>query len=176
MISLPQLIMRKTDLSCLPQLVLPQGYSIHAHTEGMEAVWESIIASAFGSHFDFSFLINAGNYHPKHVLYLNCNGQDIATATAVEHPNYPGEGWFRMVGVRKEAHSNGYGKLIVLAALHVLHQRGYKSAVLSTDDFRISAICTYLSLGFRPVYCHESHPQRWEQLKSQLPAKYSSLI
>ena len=176
MASLPQLIMRHPDLSLLPPLELGEGCNIHTHMDGAEHVWESIIASAFGEHFDFSFLIKAGNYHPQSVLYLQCNGRDVATATAVENPKYPGEGWFRMVGVLKEEAGKGYGKLIALAALHKLHQRGYNTAVLSTDDHRISAICTYLSVGFRPVYNHESHTARWEQLKKQLPPKFASMI
>lgn len=174
--SLPQLIMRNPDLSHLPPLVLGESCSIHTHEEGTEDIWESIIASAFGMHYDFSFLINAGNYHPQSVLYIRCNGRDVATTTAVENPKYPGEGWFRMVGVRKEEAGKGYGKLITLAALHELRQRGYKSAVLSTDDTRISAICTYLSVGFRPVYSHESHAPRWEQIKKQLPKKFAAMI
>lgn len=176
MASLPQLIMRHPNLSHLPPLVLGENCSLHTHVEGTEDIWESIIESAFDEHFDFSFLIKAGNYDPKFVLYLQCGNQDVATATAVENPKYPGEGWFRMVGVRKEESGKGYGKMISLVALHELHQRGYHTAVLSTDDHRLSAICTYLSVGFRPVYNHESHASRWEQLKKQLPPKFASMI
>ena len=43
-----------------------------------------------------------------------------------------------------------------------LRERGYKSVVLSTDDERIPALTLYYSLGFRPVYSHESHKARWE--------------
>ena len=130
----------------------------------MEAEWEDIIKSAFGSNFTFDFLIKAGDYKPEHVLYLSYNGKPIATTTAVEHQNYPGEGWYRMVGVRTDARGMGAGRLIGLAALHALRDRGYKSALLSTDDHRIPAINLYLSLGFEPVYTHESHEERWEKV------------
>jgi mycothiol synthase len=82
----------------------------------------------------------------------------------VEHQNYPGEGWYRMVGVRADARGMGAGRLIGLAALHALRDRGYKSALLSTDDHRIPAINLYLSLGFEPVYTHESHEERWKNV------------
>ena len=130
----------------------------------MEAEWEDIIKSAFGSNFTFDFLIKAGDYKPEHVLYLSYNGKPIATTTAVEHQNYPGEGWYRMVGVRTDARGMGAGRLIGLAALHALRDRGYKSALLSTDDHRIPAINLYLSLGFEPMYTHESHKERWEKV------------
>ena len=50
---------------------------------------------------------------------------------------------------------------MAIAALHSLAVRGYKTAVLSTDDERIPAIKLYLSLGFEPIYTHESHKERW---------------
>ena len=157
--SLPQLIMRNPNISTLPSLILPENCSIYHHEEncGMESVWEAIIESAFNHPFSFDFLIKAGDYKPEHVLYLSCNGTPIATATAVEHPAYPGEGWYRMIGVKAEARGMGAGRLIALAALHALRDRGYPSALLSTDDHRIPAICLYLSLGFQPYYTHESH-------------------
>ena len=164
--SLPQLIMRNPDITTLPPLVLPEGFELYHHKEncGMEAEWEDIIQSAFGHNFTFDFLIKAGDYKPEHVLYLSYNGKPIATATAVEHQNYPGEGWYRMVGVRTDARGMGAGRLIGLAALHALRNRGYKSALLSTDDQRIPAINLYLSLGFEPVYTHESHEERWKNV------------
>lgn len=173
--ALPQLILR-IDLTAFTPAPLPEGYSLHTHIEGREGVWEEIIESAFGMHFDFDFLIKAGGYAPERVFYISRGGRDLATATATENSAYPGEGWLRMIGVRREEHGNGLGKAIVAAALSSLAARGYKTALLSTDDHRTSALCTYLSLGFRPVYSHESHKERWEILKSALPTKYAEMI
>lgn len=168
---IPQLIMRHPNITELPPLTLPTGMTLHTHLEGQEAVWERIIESAFGAHFDFDFLIKAGDYHPSHVLYLCKDGVDVATTTAVENAAYPNEGWFRMVGVHQDARGMGAGRLIALAALHNLKERGYKTAVLSTDDARIPAISLYLSLGFEPVYSHESHKERWKKVFEVLSSK-----
>ena len=162
---LPQLIMRNPDITSLPPLSLPEGFALHSHVLGMEPVWESLIEDAFGRHYSFESCIrNGGGFRPEYVLYLSRNGKDIATTTAVEKDAFPGEGWFRMVGVASQERGKGAGRLIGLAALHSLAARGYKSAVLSTDDERIPAIRLYLSLGFEPVYLHESHRQRWENV------------
>ena len=69
-----------------------------------------------------------------------------------------------MIGAHADARGLGAGRLVCLAALHSLRERGYRSVVLSTDDFRIPAISLYLSLGFEPVYSHESHKARWEKV------------
>ena len=46
----------------------------------------------------------------------------------------------------------------------------------TTDDERIPALKTYLSLGFKPVYNHESHLPRWQKIKGIMPDKYKNLI
>ena len=170
MSGLPQLIMRKEDITCLPPIFLKEGMEILCHKEncGMEEIWEDVIESAFGRRYSFSFLIKAGDYRPEHVLYLSYNGQIIATATAVESPTFPGVGWYRMVGVRKDAQGVGAGKIIAMAALHALRQRGFTSAMLSTDDERLPAIRLYRSLGFEPYMNHESHEERWEKVLDAL--------
>ena len=167
--ALPQLFMRNPDLSALPRLSLPEDLLLHTHREGTEAAWEKLIEDAFGTHFSFDSAIrNAGDYRPEYVLYISRRGRDIATTTAVEKDIFPGEGWLRMVAVSPEARGAGVGKLIVLAALHSLAERGYKTAVLSTDDFRLPAIRLYLSLGFQPLCNHESHKARWQKVFSEI--------
>ena len=162
--NLPQLIMRVSDLSDLPPIELPNGITLRTHRDGDEAAWESIIESAFNQHHDFGLLIRLGGYDPSYVIYAEKDGELIATATGVENPAYPGEGWFRMIGAHKNARGLGAGRLVCLATLHALRDRGSKSVVLSTDDERIPALTLYYSLGFRPVYSHESHKARWEAL------------
>ena len=166
--SLPQLIMRMPDLSSLPKIELPDGMSIHTHRDGDEPMWEEIIESAFGTRYDFGHLDRLGGYAPEFVFYAEKGGRQLATATAVENPAYPGEGWFRMIASHESARGLGAGRLVCLAALHSLKARGYNSVVLSTDDERIPAISLYYSLGFRPVYSHESHASRWEKILPQI--------
>lgn len=163
---LPQLIMRHPNLENLPPFALPYGWSLQNHIEGMEKEWEILIQRAFGNPYAFDEVIrNGGGYEPEYVLYLSSQGKKIATTTAIEKVEcFPNEGWLRMVGVDPEFRGHGAGKLIVLAALHLLANRGYKTCVLSTDDERIPAIRLYYHMGFRPVYTHESHEKRWEKI------------
>ena len=153
----------------LPPLFLPAGFSLHNHIEGLEDVWESIIEEAFGNYYSFDKSIrNGGGYKPEYVIYIAKDCYDIATVTAVENETYPGEGWFRMVGTRPSARGQGAGRLALIAALNSLAARGYRSTVLSTDDWRLPAISLYLSLGFEPVMEHESHPERWKKIFAEL--------
>ena len=162
---LPQLFMRNPDISGASPVILPDGIKLCHHVEGEEKRWEELIEKAFGAKYSFDAMIrNGGDYAPEHVLYLYRGEKAVATVTAVEKADFPGEGWFRMVGVDPECRGKGFGKLICLAAIYELKKRGYNSVVLSTDDKRLPAIKLYYSLGFRPVISHESHEERWQKI------------
>lgn len=162
---LPQLFMRRENLNNLPPLALPYGYSLMSHTPEKENGWKKLVTRAFGREFSFQeAIVEAGGYKPEHVLYLEKNGSLIATATAAEIYLFPGEGWLRMIGVDPDSRGVGAGRLICVAALQSLAARGYKTAALATDDFRTPAIKLYLSLGFNPIYTHESHEERWKKV------------
>ena len=73
-----------------------------------------------------------------------------------------------MVGTRKDCLGKGAGSLVTLAVLNWLKQHGYKSAVLSTDDWRLPALKMYYKLGFRPVNNREDMPARWAEVYKNL--------
>ena len=167
--NLPQLFMRKSDMDNIPEITLPDGITLHTHIPGHEREWEILIERSFGSHFGFDqSLTTRPGYMPGHVFYLAKDGKDVATTAAIEKAEFPGEGWIHMVGVDPDARGLGLSLPIVAAALISLRERGFESAMLSTDDFRIPAIRTYLRLGFKPVMSHESHPARWAAVMEKI--------
>ncbi len=165
-----QIHMRCPDVAkCLKPLTLKAGYGIHTHIEGQEKIWEDIIESAFNHRYIFKdFHEKLGGYKPEYIYYVTKDGKEISTAMGTESPNFPGEGWFRMIAAVPEARGTGAGKLVCQAIMHSLAARGYKSIVLSTDDDRLPAIGMYLSLGFEPIIFDEEHEQRWAKVKENL--------
>ena len=113
--SLPQLFMRKPDITKLPDLTIPDGLYIKTHTDDMIPKWEELIEKSFNRKYDFNECIvngiSAEGYNSKQVLYLMDGERVLATATATSHTNYPGEGWFRMIASHPEARGRGFGKL-----------------------------------------------------------------
>jgi mycothiol synthase len=63
------------------------------------------------------------------------------------------------------------GYVVSLAVLHDLRRHGCREAALLTDDPRIPAIKTYLSLGFLPALTDDTHPARWEAVAALLAEK-----
>ena len=170
--NLPQLFMRKKSMDEIPAIVLPEGFVLHTHEPGHEGDWETLIERSFGSHFDFAkSLTERRGYRPEHVFYLSKSGRELATASAIEKDEFPGEGWLHMVGVDPDTRGMGLSLPIVAAALWSMKSRGFESVMLSTDDFRIPAIKTYLRLGFEPVMSHESHEARWAAVMEKIGAR-----
>ncbi len=169
-----QLYMRKNtldDLSALSTMMktLPSDISLHTHRAGDNEEWEALIELCFGEHYGFEQNVSScKGYDPSYVFYLERNGENIAVSAAVNNPDFPEEGWLHFVGVAPSARGNGLAAHIVLAALYCFYARGFKSVLLSTDDFRIPAIKTYLSLGFEPIMLDESHPERWHKVMNAI--------
>jgi len=167
--NLPQLKLRHPDLSKLPPLELPAGITIHSEQADSAAVWEEIIEDSFGAHHDYEKTMRErSGYRPEGVFFAALDGVDSATAAAILRDEHPGYGWIHMVGARSSARGHKLGYYVVLAALHDMAERGFTMAGLTTDDFRLPAIKTYLSLGFEPWMEHESHPGRWEAIYEKL--------
>src|ERR687883_408137 len=85
------------------------------------------------------------------VFFATCAAaadQPVASATAWRvPPEERATGYVHMVAALPAHRGRGLGRLVTLATLHHLRAHGFGEAVLDTDDFRLSAIRTYLGLG-----------------------------
>lgn len=159
-----QLIMRHPDLSTVPDLSLPEGYRVHTYEPSLKNRWTEIVISAFDEPYDFDDKTARPKWCPERMFFVEVDGVDIATATCYEHWDYPGEGFLHMVGTAKEGKGKGAGRIATQAVLIWLRDNGYKTCILSTDDFRLPALHVYYSLGFRPVMNRADMPERWKKV------------
>ncbi|CQR51656.1 GNAT family N-acetyltransferase [Paenibacillus riograndensis] len=167
---LPQLVMRRDSLSDLPDIVLPAGYRLRHFEPGDDMHWERLVELSFGWTRSFAEQIGGNAYfRAERVLFICCGDIPAATATAWHEPKW-GEacGYLHMVGVHPDHGGKGLGYAASLAALRQMREDGRRHAVLETDDFRLPAIKIYKKLNFNPVYEHDNHPKRWEQVYRKL--------
>ena len=166
----PQLAMERSLLEDLPEIRLPEGFSIRSFQNGWDKEWEAIIGAAFQTTISFHDTIAlCKQYKPANVLFI-CDGETpVGTATAWCRDDLPeGTGYLHMVGVLPGYGGKGLGLAISLAVLHNLKQSGYTKVFLHTDDFRLPAIKQYLRLGFKPVYNSEGAAERWQAVRNIL--------
>ena len=99
----------------------------------------------------------------------NASGERVATITTITHAD--GSGYVHMVKALESERGKGLGHSMARYALRIFAERGVERAVLTTDDFRIAAIKTYLDAGFRPVIMEDPASDmnsRWDAVLAKL--------
>lgn len=162
--------MLRDDLCELPYIALPAGYLIRTFRKGEQQAWERIIQQSFGSETSFAETMMADRcYLPQRVHFVCCGGQAVGTASAWVVPGWGARyGFLHYVGVTPRHQGKGLGFQVSLAALRSMRAENKTAAVLTTDDFRLAAIGTYLRLGFRPLLVHENQRDRWRAVLAEL--------
>ena len=108
-------------------------------------------------------MLDDPNCGPNHIFYIcrRSDGRIAATATANFNPSLP---TLHMVGAANEFTGLGLSRSVCAAAVNCLIGAGFRHIGLSTDDFRVPAVKTYLRLGFRPWYYEDDMKDRWRAL------------
>lgn len=170
-----QLFMRRPNLDDLPSTPdLPEGLVMREYRSADLASLTSLMQSAFeDEHWSEERIKNSllEDTTIKKTLVIVDGEKVVASASARLLPDrYPHSGYVHWVGSLPEYRGNRLGYSVSLAILHYFVDLGCKDAVLETDDNRLAAIKTYKNLGFVPENRHESHPERWAQVFSDLLA------
>ncbi|MGF1485179.1 MAG: GNAT family N-acetyltransferase [Opitutales bacterium] len=171
-LSQPQMEMERVGFDGLPEVTLPEGYTLRQAGPGDTdaAQWCAVIGRAFGDPRDYPewkrAMIDRADANPEHILFV-CDREGTPVATASAYGDAV-DGYVHYVGVLPEHAGQGLGYQVSLAVLHRFAGRGCRRAWLVTDDFRHPAIRTYWKLGFRPRMAHWSHPYRWQAVAETL--------
>lgn len=169
-----QLIMVRKTLKDLPEVVLPKGYRIRFHEDGdherLTPVFQQCFDPGWNADRILKTFVDAPVWSPNRMCVLCCGDQVVGTATAWEARERPGHGLVHYLAVLPDHRGLHLGTALTVRVLELLREMGYPDAWLTTDDFRLPAIRTYLSLGFEPVCKEKSHEERWEIVRHKLQA------
>jgi len=172
-----QLIMNWTrgNDESLFEVELPEGFSLRKFDQSETDInaWLDIVQHGLtdgrGSRALFRDLMEQhSGYDPDGVFFIEQNGRPCATFSvfcdlATLH------GYLHMVCVSPSVRGRGIGTALARLAVNEFRNRGMKTAHLTTDDFRIPAIITYLEAGFVPQYeGSDDYPARWEAVRRQI--------
>ena len=165
----PQLAMQLDDLSSLPAIELPEGYSLCTFQPGDGQAWCDVIAGAFGGERRLgqfqTGMCGDPAFRADRIFFVIHGSEPVATASGWYRPSAdPQGGYLHMVGCKPGHAGKRLGRAVSIAALGKIAQDGRRRAVLHTDDHRLPAIHTYLQLGFRPLLVHENQRERWREV------------
>lgn len=158
----------------IADLELPEGYSIVNYkndadkTAWVECCKNGLVGDDTAPEFFDECVADVDDCVPeKDVFFLDYEGEHIGTIAAIYHP----EGSFgqvHMVGIRTEFRGKGLGKYINNVAVKKLAAQGADYIYLTTDEWRIGAVKSYLTAGFVPVEYDKGMKERWEWVLSEL--------
>ena len=110
------------------------------------------------------------------IFVIAPDGRRAASICAVKHGEE--QGYIHMVVAHPDFRGLGIGHAMLAYALEKLEARNCTYSILTTDDFRLPAIKTYLDAGFRPVLRIDPDSDqraRWDAVIAELgyePVEY----
>ena len=106
-------------------------------------------------------------YEEDKCFFILENENAVATVTVICDYEKK-EGYVHMVACHEAARGKGYGTLLNLIAEYTLKKEGMQTAYLTTDDWRIPAIKSYLRIGFEPDLSTDDFRERWNKIFARL--------
>jgi len=175
-----QLRMRRTHFEGLPEILIPEGYTLRTFEPGDEAHWARIIndVESLGRwtiERVRTELTGKPQFDPAGLFFAVAEGVPVATACAWrDTPDEKRIGQLHMVATENRHRGRQLGALVSLAVIRYFESHGFEAVYLLTDDFRLPAIRTYLRLGFEPVMVEADHPPRWQRVYAALGMESNS--
>lgn len=173
---LPQLIMRwRNDHIEREEPMLPEGCELALFPETENAVGEWLDIMQYGlsdglmdEAFYKSTMENYPHYSSDKCFFVKYKGEYAATVTVICDYEKK-DGYIHMVACKEAFRGKGIGNFMSAYADYVLRREGMETAHLTTDDWRISAIKSYLKYGLEPdLASHESFKDRWNKIFEQI--------
>ena len=171
-----QLKMQLDNYDMMKPAELPEGYKFVFYSDYEKDMksWLEICGPDCGNSTPELFaaaILNWTDCHPENDLFFieDPEGKRVATATAISHPD--GTGYVHMFWATPACRGKGLGRALMGKTLELLKARGSSPVILTTDDFRLPAIKTYLNNGFRPVIYggpEDNMEERWAKVLANL--------
>lgn len=98
-----------------------------------------------------------------------------AAAEATDMATHPEIGVLGWVMCHPDFKGRHLGRSVSVAVMHQLQHSGYKYFSLLSDDFRLPALATYLTLGWKPWLFEEDMENRWRTIAGKLNLSFDSM-
>ncbi len=105
------------------------------------------------------YITAANGYRPESVFFILDGEEPVATTTLLLQDGQLGV--VHMVAVRPDYLGRGLGNYLNRIALAEASRIGCVGVRLTTDEWRVPAVKSYLKYGFRPVLYEEDMEGRW---------------
>ena len=152
------------------EIILPEGYYMRSYQKGDGIGWcECCIGGSLGldeiSEAEFERkMLRDNNINPDNIFFLISPSGEIAGTVTYQYSHEQDTGTIHMVGIKKDYLGKRLALPMILYAVKMMLEDGKKIINLTTDDWRLPAIKTYLRAGFKPVYHKPDMEGRWSKI------------
>ena len=154
-----------------PEVKIPEGWHIRSYQAGDGADWCLCCrGGALGVDDEASEavfqtkMLDDPHVAAEDVLFIVDEKGFVGGTTTLYCRDEADWGTVHMVAVKKEAQGKGLSAPVVAAVIARSLEKGRDHITLTTDDFRVPAVKTYLRLGFLPVVGDMPMRRRWQAL------------
>jgi mycothiol synthase len=169
------LILLYTSDLTLTDISLPNGYILRNYKNGDKDQYNNLLELEGWNLNDEGFKVFYDAVLPNGIFIVEDEGtgEIVSTAAAIHNPNcshhyFPFGGEVGFVITRPEHRGKAIGTFITSITVKRLISAGYFSIRAVTHDHRLSAIKTYLNIGFQPFIYNEDMEGRWNEVINQL--------
>ena len=143
---------------------LEKGYREVESGEEIVPKWALLMNQVFGSSVENPPLVNHGRFSHKRVQLVVKD--DVAVGLCIgwyEPALWPNSGQIFFTAVHAEHRRRKIGEFVAAKILERFQCEGFHNAIVSTETYRIPAICLYHKLGFIPLMTGEvdDEEERW---------------
>ncbi len=105
-------------------------------------------------------------FKPDDIFFIEKDSVPVATITAITETGNNNTGYVHMVAASPECRGKGIGNFMNYLALCRFEENGCPISYLTTDEFRVPAVKSYLTAGFLPVLYddEEEMERRWASM------------
>ena len=140
----------------IPEPILPHGFTIRSCT--LDDIENFIVAynSAFNGKWDAQdyreHVMKQPGYNPKNLFVVVAPDGQFTAFTIIWFDEVNKVGLFEPVGTHQDFHRRGLARALMLHCLHLMKERGMKTAKVGHDSENVAAKKLYHSIGFSKKY------------------------
>ena len=150
-------LMMERDNRDTGSIIFPEGYYMRTYKKGDGMDWckcciggslgiDEISESAFENR-----MLNDKTVNPENIYFLVSPAGDISGTVTYQYTSEENTGCIHMVAIEKNYQGKKLALPLNLYAVQKIIDDGKRRIILTTDDWRIPAVKTYIRAGFTPV-------------------------
>ena len=156
------------------KIIFPEGYYMRSYQKGDGAGWcgccidGSLGVDEISEAVFERKMLSDHNVNPDNIFFLIAPSGEIAGTVTYRYANDKDTGTIHMVGITKKYLGRHLALPMLLHAVNKIIEDNKTTIDLTTDDWRLPAIKTYLRAGFKPVYHMPDMEERWRLIMEQI--------